>query len=430
MLRTALLLAAVLLAVGLAALLAARPAVAQTPAPAPAEEALTVSVDCPGDVPGCDVAFFQTEVPFVRFVRDLGGADVAVLVTQQETGGGGRRYDLFLRGRRAAAGRVDTLTVQTEPGATDDAQRRALLSRLALGLAGFAARTGLADRLSVAYAAPAAGAPTAAAARDPWNAWVFRVQGQGYFNGQQQTSSADLYGSVSASRVTDLWKLTLSPNASLSRNRFVRGDGTAFVSRLTSVGLFGQVVRALSPHWSAALRGNAERSTFENLAVRGTLGPAVEFNVYPYTEATRRQLRLSAGIAPEATAYLDTTLFGRTKEFNVRTRAEAAAVFAQPWGSADVSLRASHLLTRPDKYQVGLNGNLNFRIVQGLNANVFGNVFLIRDQINLPGSGATDEEILTRQRELATGYRYFMGLGMSYTFGSIFNPVVNARFGN
>jgi hypothetical protein len=394
------------------------------------EDALTVSVDCPGYVPGCDVAFFQTEVPFVRFVRDLGGADVAVLVTRQETGGGGQNYSLFLRGRRAAAGRTDTLTVQTEPGATDDTQRRALLSRLALGLAGFAARTGLADRLSVAYAAPAAGTPAPVTARDPWNAWVFRVEGQGYFNGQQQTSSADVYGSISASRVTERWKLRVQPNGSYNRSTFDVDSVTTVVSTQSSGGVFAQAVRAISSHWSAAFQVNARRSTFQNYDGRFTGGPAVEYNIFPYAEATRRQLRLVAALDGEVAAYVDTTLFGRTREVNLRPRVSATAVFAQPWGSANTSVSASSIATRAGKYQLGLNGNIDLRIVQGLNLNVFGNVSLIRDQINLPRAGATPEEILTRQRELATGYQYFMGLGLSYTFGSIFNPVVNARFGN
>ncbi len=413
----------------LALLLALAPLLAA--AGAHAQDApLTVSVDCPGYVPGCDTDFFQTEIPFARFVRDQGGADVAVLITRQQTGGGGQRYDLFFRGRRAAAGRTDTLTVQTGPGATDDALRRALLSRLALGIAGFAARTGLADNLTVAYAAPAADAPAAAPARDPWNNWVFRIQGNGYFNGQQQTSSVNTNGSVSATRVTERWKVRVQPNGQFSRDRFDLTDSTTFVSRRTSVGLFSQVVRALSPHWSAAVRVGVRRSTFQNYAGRLTGGPAAEFNVFPYSEATRRQLRLQAALEGEAVAYVDTTLFGRTREVNLRPRLGAEAVFAQPWGSANVSVEASSIATRPGKYQLGLNGSLDVRIAKGLNANVFGNASIIRDQINLPAAGATPEEILTRQRELATGYQYFMGVGLSYTFGSIFNPVVNARFGN
>lgn len=59
----------------------------------------------------------------------------------------------------------------------------------------------------------------------------------------------------------------------------------------------------------------------------------------------------------------------------------------------------------------------------------FGTVDRTRDQIYLPKAGATTEEILVRQRQLATSYRYSMTFGITYSFGSIFNNVVNPRFG-
>ena len=52
---------------------------------------------------------------------------------------------------------------------------------------------------------------------------------------------------------------------------------------------------------------------------------------------------------------------------------------------------------------------------------------LVRDQIGLRASDATDGEILTRQFELATGSSYYASVGLSYSFGSIFNQVVNPR---
>jgi hypothetical protein len=50
--------------------------------------------------------------------------------------------------------------------------------------------------------------------------------------------------------------------------------------------------------------------------------------------------------------------------------------------------------------------------------------------LSLRRGDASNEEILVRQRELATGYEYEFGFGISYTFGSIFNNVVNPRFRN
>jgi len=50
--------------------------------------------------------------------------------------------------------------------------------------------------------------------------------------------------------------------------------------------------------------------------------------------------------------------------------------------------------------------------------------------LSLVKGGASREEILLKRKELATQFRYFTYFGLSYTFGSIYNNVVNPRFGN
>jgi hypothetical protein len=61
--------------------------------------------------------------------------------------------------------------------------------------------------------------------------------------------------------------------------------------------------------------------------------------------------------------------------------------------------------------------------------NFFGEFSRTRDQIYLPLGEATTEEILLRQRQLLTGYQYFFNFGFRYSFGSIYNNIVNPRFG-
>ena len=51
----------------------------------------------------------------------------------------------------------------------------------------------------------------------------------------------------------------------------------------------------------------------------------------------------------------------------------------------------------------------------------------IRDQLYLPRGVASNEEVLVRQRQLATSYSYQVYASISYSFGSIFNNVVNPR---
>jgi hypothetical protein len=64
-----------------------------------------------------------------------------------------------------------------------------------------------------------------------------------------------------------------------------------------------------------------------------------------------------------------------------------------------------------------------------LSLQVSGSVAYINDQINLKKGGISEADRLLELRELSTQYRIQGGIGLTYTFGSIYNNVVNPRFG-
>ena len=72
--------------------------------------------------------------------------------------------------------------------------------------------------------------------------------------------------------------------------------------------------------------------------------------------------------------------------------------------------------------------SIEIRIAKGLEFNIGGSASIIHDQLNLVKGEATTEEILLRIKELETSYQYFIFFGISYTFGAIYNNVVNPRF--
>jgi hypothetical protein len=82
------------------------------------------------------------------------------------------------------------------------------------------------------------------------------------------------------------------------------------------------------------------------------------------------------------------------------------------------------------KNNLSLNGFLDLRITKGLSVNFGGNASLIHDQLGLVKGGATPEEVILRRKEQATQFQYFAHFGFSFTFGSIYNNVVNPRFGD
>jgi len=60
---------------------------------------------------------------------------------------------------------------------------------------------------------------------------------------------------------------------------------------------------------------------------------------------------------------------------------------------------------------------------------VRGSASRVRDQLALPRRDASPEEVLLRLRELQSGYELNVDIGLTYSFGSIFNNIVNPRFG-
>jgi hypothetical protein len=264
---------------------------------------------------------------------------------------------------------------------------------------------------------------------DPWNFWVFRGNMNANINGEQRTKNSSISGSFSANRTTETWKIRLSVNANYRESRFKLSSGDTFVSITRGFNANTLVVRSLTDHWSAALRARASASTFLNQDLATSVAPGIEFNIFPYAESTRRQFTFQYTIGFDRFDYEQETIFDKLAETVINQVLAVSFDVKQPWGQSGLSFQASQFLDDPGKHSLVIFGDLELRIVRGLSLNLNGNASRIRDQIFLPKLGATDEEVLVRRRQLATSFNYRFSFGFSYTFGSIYNNVVNPRFG-
>ena len=422
---------------GVLLLLITYPAQAQRPDSATVQDsALRVFFDCPGFADACDFDFLRTEIIWVNWVRDRESADVHSLISTQQTGGGGAEYTITLIGLRRFASKVDTLRYYASGTNTTDESRHGFARILELGLAGYAAATPAASRLSISYEAPAAAA--VAAAHDPWNAWVFTIGGNAFLQGQHSTNSASISARLGADRTTAQWKHSYSIYEDYNQDVFkdlpqfdslgnqigtttIKSISRAFGGRLL-------IVRSLGPHWSAGVQGSVNHATFSNVELGLSVGPALEYDIFPYTQSTRRQLTLLYSISSQYSRYIDTTIFGKTRETLGSQSLTAGLAVTQPWGSANVSVSASHYLQDFHQNHLVLFGGLNLRLFKGFSLNMGGNVARVHDQRALSQAGATPDEILLRRRELATSYTYFTFIGLQYRFGSTLNNTVNPRF--
>lgn len=79
------------------------------------------------------------------------------------------------------------------------------------------------------------------------------------------------------------------------------------------------------------------------------------------------------------------------------------------------------------KNRLEFESSIDFRVYRGLSVYLGFEYSLINDQLSLSKEDLTEEEIILRQRALATNYSMSATIGVSYTFGSIYNNIVNPR---
>jgi hypothetical protein len=391
---------------------------------------LRVFLDCSSTF--CHEDYLREEVEVAQYVRDRTDADVHVLVTSADTSTGGEEYTFTFIGQGAFQSTTRTLKVTIDPNESDERERRQLATTLTLGLLGFLAPDSVPAGLQVSAEVDAVSSqpvPT----DDPWKLWIFSLDGNLNLESEESTSDRNWGLSVGADRVTPEWKLTIGGNFNQQRSRFDLDEdedtpGELFVTRKNR-SINWLVVNSLTEHWSAGLEGQLESSTFTNTQRDFTIAPAVEWNFFPYSMYTRRQLRVKYAAGVSQRKYYEVTLFGEIEE--TLAAQELSTVYEQrePWGTLESRVVLSNYFPGFDKHRVELDAEADLRITRGLSLSVEASASRIRDQLSLPRRDASPEEVLLRLRELRSGFSVRFELGIEYRFGSRFAAIVNPRFG-
>jgi hypothetical protein len=385
------------------------------------KSAVRVYLDCDS----CDLEYIKTEITFVNYVRDRLEAQVHVLVTTQATGGGGIEYTLTFMGQNDFKDTKDVQRYFSTKTDTEDDVRRGLVKALKMGLMSFVGRTPIARRIAVDYARPESAGP----GRDRWDAWVFSLAGSGYFSGEESYMSRMANASFSANRVTPKSKVRLGISADTEKQKYDI-DGEIITGTRSSWGGSGLYVKSLGEHWSAGVSLEAESSLYGNIDLGVSVAPAVEYNFFPYSQSTRRQLRALYALALNPVKYREETIYGKTRETLFKESLSVTLDLREKWGTVSVSAEGSHYFHDFAKNRLDTFGIVNLSLYKGLSFFSFVGYSWIHDQVSLLGREPTFEEMLLRLRELPMNSNYFVSFGFQFTFGSIFTNVINPRFGS
>jgi len=384
------------------------------------KQAPKVFIDCNR----CDMNYIKTEIPFVNYVRDRKAADVHVLITQQATGAGGREYTIAFMGQNGFSDLNNTLVYVSNKTETREEIRKGYVRFLKMGLIPYAARTPINSLLGVSFKSRVQ--PTAVV--DKWNFWVFNVSMNGRLNGEAQVSSKSIFGNFSVNRVTPESKFQMGLSAYLDERKYDYED--ELVTSRSEMGSFeGLFVKSINSHWSIGGYMNMSSSTYRNIHFSIQPALAVEYNFFPYSQSTRRQLRFLYKLSHSYANYREVTIYQKMKEHLFGQSLDVTFELKETWGTIEASLEGSHYFHDFSKNRFEFDVEFTLRIFRGLSLNVEGGYEVIHDQLSLPFGDASLDEILLRRRELATEYQYRLEIGLSFTFGSIYSNVVNPRFG-
>jgi len=199
------------------------------------------------------------------------------------------------------------------------------------------------------------------AVEDKWNFWVFNVSFRGRLNGEEQRDSTTLSGNLSANRVTPASKLRMGLDIDYDKDNYdVDGERTTSISE--SQDFDGLYVISLSEHWSVGAWLSLTSSTYRNIDFAHTFHPAIEYNFFPYSVSTRRQLRMLYRIGYGSYRYREETIFDKTSEHLFNESLSITLELNEPWGTAEFSLQGSHYFHDLDKNRFRVSGELSFRI--------------------------------------------------------------------
>lgn len=383
-----------------------------------------VFLDC--NTRSCDFDHFRREITWVNWVRDRTDSEIHLLVTSQQTGGRGSSFTLDFIVEDGTIGVTKSLTYVSDATDTDAEVRTGLTRTIAVGLVSFVETSVLAQQLQIDFQQPVTA--QAQDTSDPWNLWVFRIGSEVSFEGESQERSYQLEGFVAADRVAEDLKINFRSEIEYSREEFDElDDGETFINSVTDYSADLLMVWSLTDKWSAGGTIEARKSTFRNQDLGVAIGPAVEYNIFPYSESTRRSLTFRYAVEVESFNYELLTVEGKTAETLPRHSLRLSADVQQPWGEIFGSVTGLQYLHDPATHRIDTFVRLEYRLFRGLNLDLSGSFDRIKDQFFLPAESLTPEEILVRRRQRETDFRFDFSIGFSYRFGSRFANVVNPR---
>ena len=336
-------------------------------------------------------------------------------------------YEIEFIGKRNFMSLTYEIKHNTNQEDTYYARRKDLVDIMRLGLMPYLLQNGNLDDFTLTYnGSMKSEGHLLKNENDPWHHWVFQIGANGSFYKEATVTDYTYSTEVEANYVTDKWKIRNSFYTRNHVNHFL-DSANDILAVNTRTNLNSSAVKSIDGRWSSGIFGRIQHSSYDNYKVSYSLAPAIEYNIFPWEDVAKREFTVAYHIGIQHNNYIQTTIYDKLSEtlgyhsINVNFR------MIQPWGNIYAGLQGSDHLQDPEFYRITFDTYISARLTKNLSFRISVNAKSIHDQVYLPAGDASLEEILLQQRSLATTYQYSISAGLNFTFGSIYNNVINRR---
>ena len=371
-----------------------------------------------------DFDFMRRNMNFVDFVNDPAVSDVHIIITKRISGSGGLVYSLMYTSKTFENIGDFTLTCTTASSDTHEEERKIITDAITMGLMPFINQTKISSNIAIRYNEEEE--TQIVEIVDPWNSWIFRGDLTGSMDLEESRKSFRYSFNLRADKVTEEWKFRNMGRMSVRAVKYLN-DGESYLSENVTNYFTSSLVKSLSPRWSVGGSFSYYSSNYMNLIHSFLLQPAIEYNIFPWDVSDRKVFTLAYYVGKDWRKYHEETIYGKFDESLWQQSLRIDLQLVKTWGEIEAGLHASNYLHDFSKNRITFDTELSVRIIRGLSVKFDFRAENIHDQIYLPKSEASLEDILMNRVKLPSTFDLYTGIGIRVQFGSIYNNVVNNR---
>ncbi len=379
---------------------------------------LKVYLDCHD----CSKSYFTRSLGTVDFVSDPKLSDVHIFVTKQKTASEGYQYGINFIGKEDYSDIKFKLNAVSNQDETKIQRWETLLRPVQSGLEPYICiqkskqHNQLLNNEKNPYLSK----------KDPWNSWVFLFDLGGNLEAEDSQSEYNIEGEFNAKRITDKLKLRSTLDYEMGSEQYDNG-GDEIKSTVEQYKWTARSVFSITKYVSLGLSGAAKHSTYYNIDKTFDFGPAIEYNIFPWDKSDRKVFTLTYQVKPRYYDYIDKTIYGKNNEWLWDESVKLELILRQPWGEIEGFIRGKHYLHNFNENSLEMNTKISVKIAKGFSIFLKLDASLLNNQRYIADIVQSRDELLLQQRQQATPFDLDGKFGIRYSFGSIYNNVVNQR---